>query len=163
MFAVGKGWFVFMATVLRFSQTNSAGEGAILVVEDDGDDFLLLERAFKRAGVRAKLAWAKDGLEAKEYLRDAAAQGRLPSCVVLDLKLPAMDGFDLLKDIRAATAYNMVPVVILSGSSSPVDMARAYRLGAKAYFVKASRLDSLIQMSLALDKQWTGSNTKPPA
>jgi CheY-like chemotaxis protein len=151
-----------MATQIPFAQPEiPADEVVVLAVEDSEDDFFLLRRAFQQAGIRAKLVRAKDGLEGKEYLDRSIIAGRLPACVVLDPRMPRMDGFELLAYIKARTELKSLPVTMLSTSSNPLDMARAYRLGAKTYLVKPTAFDALVQISLAIQNQWMGAKPQP--
>jgi CheY-like chemotaxis protein len=128
-----------------------------LVVEDSEDDFILLQTAFQKAGVRVRIEWARDGFEARTFLEKALASGNLPVGFVLDLRLPRMDGFDVLSYINAELRLNGIPVNVLTTSNNPTDMARAYRLGARDYLVKPGPFESLVQMSQGLEAQWRGS------
>jgi two-component system response regulator len=113
----------------------------ILLIEDNRSDEKLTLLAFKRCGVANEIDVARDGAEALDYLfasgayseRDATA---LPSVVLLDLKLPKIDGLEVLRRIRADQRTRLMPVVILTSSKEDEDVIRGYELGANAYIRK---------------------------
>ena len=113
----------------------------ILHVEDDESDAALLGLALRRAQVSVNTFRAEDGQEAVNYLAgtdkyaDRAAYP-LPGLVLLDIKMPRLDGFDVLKWIRAQSQFAHLPVVMLSSSDQPADIREATRLGANSYLVK---------------------------
>src|SRR2546427_3883125 len=103
----------------------------VLIVEDNPDDFMLLERAFARANIPARLHWARDGVEAKAYLSGEGEymdrrRYELPSVVLADLKMPRMDGFDLLVWMRSKPLLRRIPYVVLTSSNQGPDINRAY-------------------------------------
>jgi CheY-like chemotaxis protein len=113
----------------------------ILLVEDDRDDLEVAVRAIRRAGLAVDVAVARDGQEAVERLRlDAAAPDRapaaLPLVVFLDLQMPRMDGWELLRRLRRAPHTAGLPAVVVSWSDRPEDVQRSYELGANGYLVK---------------------------
>ncbi len=142
--------------------TEEAAENApvILVVEDNEDDFFLLSRALGQMG-GAKIEWAKDGVEAKALLEKACLAGVLPACIILDLVMPRMDGFALLDFLRTQPLLAGIPANVMTTSINPTDMARAYRLGARAFMVKPSTYDALVQMSHHLRNQWARCENRP--
>src|SRR5690242_11058819 len=113
----------------------------ILLVEDRDDDVVLAEQALKRACVTNPVRIVKDGNEAIAYL---SGQGRyssrtdhpLPALILLDLKLPGTDGFEVLKWIREQPETRTIPVVVLTSSEQMRDVNRAYALGANSFLVK---------------------------
>src|SRR5260370_26086779 len=115
----------------------------ILVAEDEEDDVYFLRRAFERTGCGHKLVHERDGQVAIEYLLGEApfsdrSQHPLPDLLLLDLKMPKMDGFEVLAAIRSQAALQELPVVILSSSALAADIATASKLGASDYIVKPS-------------------------
>lgn len=122
----------------------------ILHVEDSDDDAFLLDRALTRSGVFFQLRRVKDGMQAIEYLqgtghfadRDAHP---FPSLVLLDLKLPQMDGFDVLSWTSARPDFARLPIFVLSSSDLPEDVSRATSLGARDYFVKSTRFKDVVE------------------
>ena len=117
--------------------------GVILLVEDDSADVLLLRRAFMKGGITHPLRVAPDGAEAIAYVAGSGgyadrAQHPRPSIVLLDIKLPSMSGFDVLSWIRQDPASSRLPVIMLSSSTHPADISRAYDAGANGYHGKPS-------------------------
>src|SRR6516162_8868594 len=113
----------------------------ILLVEDQVDDILLLQRAFERAFLKNPVQVVRSGEEAMAYLSGTGkysnrAEYPLPILILLDLKLPCTDGFQVLSWIRQQNGIRGLPVVVLTSSNDKADVARAYRLGANTYFVK---------------------------
>lgn len=115
-------------------------EKLILLVEDDPDDEELTMRALRKADVANEIAICRDGQEALEFiLCEGAYSNRppvLPSAILLDLKLPKLNGVDLLKRLRADTRTQHIPVVMLTSSGEQEDMERAYAAGANSYIRK---------------------------
>ncbi len=127
----------------------SAIESSVLVVEDNSDDLFLLQRAIKKAGLDPRLQIATDGQQAVDYLSGTGkyadrAAFPIPRLILLDLKLPYLDGFDVLAWMRADPGLRELPVVILTSSSEDRDRKRAEELDAKAYLVKPPSPDMLL-------------------
>ncbi|MFN7138441.1 MAG: response regulator [Limisphaerales bacterium] len=123
-----------------------AGQDAeflILHVEDEETDALFFKRGLKKAGCRNPVHWVKDGLEAIEYLQESLGEGAdrsaaLPGLIILDLKMPRMNGFELLGWLNQKDEFRLVPRIVLTSSKLPQDVQRAYELGATSYLVKPS-------------------------
>jgi CheY-like chemotaxis protein len=122
----------------------------VLVVEDRSDDVLLLERAWSRAGMKLPLRFVNDGKSAIDFLQSQGGNGQVAAefikAVILDLKMPGLDGFDVLKWIRHEATLKDLFVVVFSSSFNPADIHRAYALGANSYLVKSETFDELIDM-----------------
>jgi DNA-binding response OmpR family regulator len=123
----------------------------ILHVEDDDNDAVLLFKACERARLPAELHRVPDGEHAKAYLLgegDYADRLKypVPQIVILDLKLPRMDGFGFLKWLRAEKAFASLPVLVFTASMSREDKARAMTEGANSYFIKPASFETLVQM-----------------
>ena len=117
-------------------------QALVLHVEDDSDDAFFVAKAFRKAQVACEIRRMKNGLEAVDYLGQAATCANpdcypVPNVVLLDLKLPDVSGFEVLQWGRAQTSLQRLPIVILSGSPVQEDQQRARQLGADAYFVKS--------------------------
>jgi CheY-like chemotaxis protein len=135
-------------------------EARILHIEDNPDDVLLTAMAFRKAGLSVKLDVATDGPKAMETL-SRAASGSLPSCVLLDIKLPTISGLELLAWIRKQPQLKRLPVVMFTSSLLPGDINQAYDLGANSYLIKPSKLDALIELAKTVDQYWVRTNTLP--
>ncbi|HTL58645.1 MAG TPA: response regulator [Candidatus Limnocylindrales bacterium] len=134
-------------------------EPRILHVEDNPDDVMLVGLAFRKALSAVQLEVATDGEKAL-----AALQSNLnspPACVLLDVKLPSISGFEVLKWIRSQSGLKRLPVVMLTSSVLPSDINRAYDFGANSYLVKPLELDALITLAKTIDLYWLRTNTPP--
>ena len=140
----------------------------ILLVEDNEDDQLLIERAFVRTQLRNPLHIVEDGETALLYLDGAApyadrARFPLPGLILLDLKLPGRSGFDVLQWVRAQPGYvGRTPVVILTSSAEHPDVSRAYDLHANSYLRKPVLPSDLLTLVEALGRYWFALNEGPP-
>ena len=140
----------------------------ILSVEDSEDDVIFLKRAIKKADITGPLLQVvSDGRTAIQYLEGEGKftdreQFPLPSLILLDLKLPQMPGFEVLKWIRSQPFYQTFIVVVLTSSDLEEDKDRAYRLGANSYLVKTSSTDELVNMVKLIHRYWLELNSAPP-
>ena len=132
----------------------------ILLVEDNPDDEDLTLRCFKRCNMRNEIVVAHDGAEALELLHGASAR-LSPAVVLLDIKLPKIDGLDVLKRIRADARTRLLPVVVLTSSSQESDILASYDLGANSYVQKPVRMDKLTLAIAQLGLYWTIVNLAP--
>jgi CheY-like chemotaxis protein len=127
---------------------------AVLLVEDNPDDSLLMESAWKAAKIRNRLPVVSDGEQALAYLNGSGIYADrdkypFPVAVFLDLKLPRIDGLDVLAAIRENPNLRHLHVDVLSASARTADVERALRLGANSYIVKPSRVEDLVEMLCA--------------
>jgi CheY-like chemotaxis protein len=127
----------------------------VLLVDDSPNDALLMRSVFQRAGFVQPVRFARDGDDAIAYLRGDGRycdrqQYPLPTTVLLDLNMPRKNGFEVLDWIRRQPAMRRLRVYILSASSRPQDIERAYDLGANSYLVKPGNLEGLMQMATCL-------------
>ena len=139
----------------------------ILLVEDNPDDVELTLRAFKQNNISNKIIVAKDGVAALDYLFGKGIyKGRnltdLPVVVLLDLKLPKLDGLEVLKKIRQNKITKLLPVVILTSSSQQVDIVNGYQLGANSYVRKPVDFNEFIKAVKSLGLYWLIWNQPPP-
>ena len=134
----------------------------LLLVEDDPDDVALTMRAFRVARVGTPVVVARDGVEALDFLFGRSGQA-LPRLVVLDLKLPRLDGIGVLKAIRADPRTALLPVLILTSSMLDDDRAACYRLGANSYLVKPIDFSQFVAMVTLLSNYWLSLNQSAPA
>jgi two-component system, response regulator len=140
-------------------------EDTILLVEDNPGDEALTLRALKKANIANNVVVARDGVEAVEYLipsgQDPAR--KLPQLVLLDLKLPKLDGHEVLKRIRADARTRLLPVVILTTSVEDQDRLDGYRLGANSYVRKPVDFNEFAQAVTQLGLYWLVLNERPPS
>jgi len=131
----------------------------ILIAEDDENDALLFETACGKESVEHILHFVRDGQQAIDYLSgkspyDDRQRFPFPDLLVLDLKMPRMDGFDVLKWVRDENGIGELPVVVLSGSSLDEDKIRATGLGADEFLVKPAGIDELRKLIRGLCDEW---------
>ena len=135
----------------------------VLLVEDNPSDEKLLLRAFGKWNLVNEIAVARDGVEALEYLQGADCEARLlPALVLLDLKLPRIDGLEVLRRIRAHERTRLLPVVILTSSVEDEDLIRSYSLGANAYVRKPVNFADFVEAARTLGLFWLMLNEPPP-
>ena len=130
----------------------------VLLVEDNEADVVLMQEALREGGVQLDLSVAPDGEQALADLRDGHP---LPDLVLLDLNLPRKDGREVLSEMKADPALAEVPVIVLTTSQSPGDVAFAYRNHANAYVRKPNGLDQLIDVTRAIRDFWVAAATLP--
>jgi CheY-like chemotaxis protein len=141
-------------------------ERRILVAEDQEFEIQILKRSFLKAGISAPLDFVRDGQEAIDYLKgedqyaDRSAHP-LPALVLLDLKMPRVDGFDVLTWLRCQEGLRRMPVVVLTNSKQARDIARAYDLGANSYLTKPASIPEMEDMAIALEDYWLKLNVRP--
>jgi CheY-like chemotaxis protein len=145
----------------------SSENETILLVEDNEDDVFALRRAIKKAGVTNPLRVATDGQQAIDYLAatiDASklASNPMPFLVLLDLKLPYRDGFEVLEWIRGQPHLKQVMVVMLTGSDERRDHLQAYALGARSYLVKPAHAEDIKRLLESLQTHWQRSTPPMP-
>jgi CheY-like chemotaxis protein len=128
----------------------------ILLVEDNNDDAFFMQRAFEAAGVGNRVSIASDGEAAIEFLAGPESSNEVsrPCLVLLDLKLPYKNGFDVLQWIRAQESLRTLAVVVLTSSNEQSDISRALQLGANAYVVKPSAYADLTKLVAAIRDFW---------
>jgi two-component system, response regulator len=139
----------------------------ILLVEDNEDDIALTLRAFKKAKIANPVVVARDGVEALDYLfatgphagRDPA---ELPSVVLLDLKLPKVDGLEVLRRVRADPRTRLARTVVLTSSKEDQDVLQSYELGACSYIRKPVDFDKFLDAVATLGVYWLLLNQSPP-
>ena len=138
----------------------------ILLIEDDPNDVLLIQRAFRRAELDIPLRVVHDGREAMAYLQgrspfDDRVAYPLPLLVLLDLKMPVKSGFEVIAWIRGEAELKRLPIVVLTSSREIEDVNRAYEAGASSYLVKPVAFDALQTMLATFGRYWLNFNTPP--
>jgi two-component system response regulator len=139
----------------------------ILLVEDNPDDIELTLRALKKNRISNEVVIAKDGVEALEFLfNDGVFRKKtgydMPALLLLDLKLPAMDGFEILRRVRAFDRTKLIPVVILTSSREKLDLLKGYQLGANSYVRKPTDFSEFLQTIQELGQYWLTLNEPVP-
>lgn len=138
----------------------------VLLVEDDLNDIFLVKRAFRMARVRNPLQVVTDGEEAVRYLRGDGkyadrATHSLPRLVVMDIRMPRRDGFEVLEWIKKDGMLRRIPVIIVSSSEDPADINRAYELGANAYMIKPMDYRAVENLFQSITHYWGLECAKP--
>src|SRR5690242_3848475 len=142
----------------------SEGKG-VLLVEDNPDDRDLTLRAFERHGHAGTVAVVEDGEAALDYLHTPGPDGELrpmPEVVLLDLKLPRIDGLEVLRRIRATARTRLLPVVMLTSSAEEQDLVQSYALGANSYVRKPVSFVEFIEAARQLGVYWLELNRPAP-
>ena len=139
----------------------------ILLVEDNQDDEELALLAFKKGAIVNEIVVARDGVEALDYLFATGSHaGRdptmLPQMVLLDLKLPKLDGLEVLRQIRANSRTRRLPVIILTSSREDEDIIRSYDLGVNSYVRKPVDFNQFVEAVRQLQLYWLVVNEPPP-
>lgn len=138
----------------------------ILLVEDSRDDAFFLRRAFLKAGFAHPIVDVRNGQQAVNYLSGNASYADrslypLPGLVVVDLKMPLMDGFELLGWLQSRPELEGLPAIVISSSALPTDREKAIKLGARDYFVKPNDPADLIGLVADLHEKWmNGGNAQ---
>jgi CheY-like chemotaxis protein len=130
----------------------------ILLVEDNPNDAELAQRALRKTNLDARLALARDGAEALDYLLSDRPR---PKVIFLDLKLPKIDGLEVLRRARADDRARGIPVVVLTSSQEERDIAECYRLGVNSYVVKPVEFDKFYKAVADLATYWLVLNKSP--
>ena len=134
----------------------------ILVAEDDPNDVALLRRALAKTGLTGAVRFVSDGREAIEYLEGHgryADRGEFPfpHVIITDLKMPRLNGLELLEWLSSHPECHIIPTILLSGSALDEDIVTAYKLGANTYFAKPTNAHDLIALVQSLKDYWSRS------
>jgi CheY-like chemotaxis protein len=141
--------------------------GIILLIEDNPDDEALTLRALKKKNIANEVVVARDGAQALDYLfakgefkdRDGSI---LPAVILLDLKLPKVDGLEVLKEIRSHQRTRFLPVVVLTSSNQEQDLLNSYSYGCNSYIRKPVDFDQFAEAIAQLGLYWLVLNQSPP-
>lgn len=141
----------------------NASQPAILLVEDNPMDVDLALRAFRKRRLANPIEVARDGEEALAWIPRWEAGEALPAVILLDLKLPRVDGLEVLRQLKAHPALRRIPIVVLTTSAESQDVARAYELGVNSYIVKPVDFDKFMEVASQIEIYWTVINSRPSA
>ena len=144
-----------------------SGHATILVADDDQNDVFFLRRAFQKSGVSHAVIHVSDGQEAIDYLQGEAnyrdrARFPVPALVLLDLKMPKVDGLEVLRQVKGDETLKVIPVVMLTSSREETDLVKSYRLGANAYVVKPVGFEQFADAIRQVGIFWAVLNEPPP-
>jgi two-component system response regulator len=134
----------------------------ILLVEDNPDDEALTLRALRKGQIHNDVVVARDGAEALDLLFGSSEQRLIPRLVLLDLKLPKVDGLEVLRRMRAEESTRLLPVVIFTSSNEEQDLVESYTLGANSYIRKPVDYAKFTQAVRQLGEYWLHLNELPP-
>ena len=142
-------------------------DDVILLVEDNEDDVDLTLRALKRNNITNEVVVARDGVEALDYLWGAGSHAgrdtaQMPQIILLDLKLPKIDGLEVLRRMRSDERTKLLPVVILTSSKEQQDLVESYSLGANSYVRKPVDFNQFVEAVRQLGLYWLVLNEPPP-
>jgi len=145
---------------------NDSGVMEILVVEDSSEDLELMLRALRASKLSNRIQVARDGVEAMDFVfREGQYEGRSsensPKLILLDLKLPKVDGLEVLKRIKSDPETRSTPVVVLTSSREQRDVIESYRLGVNSYIVKPVKFDAFAAAVTELGLYWLLLNQPP--
>lgn len=140
-----------------------AKQKIILLVEDNPDDEALTLRAFKKNNILNEIIVVRDGQQAVDYFfGDGSAANPAPAVILLDLKLPKIDGLEVLRRLRAGVQTNLLPIVILTSSKEEQDIVSGYRSGANSYIRKPVDFSQFIEAIQQLGVYWLVLNETAP-
>ena len=130
----------------------------ILLAEDNVEDAEMTMRALRRNNLANQLHWAKDGAEALDYIRNAP---RAPKLILLDIKMPRVDGIEVLRQLKSDPATRAIPVVVMTSSNEERDVVESYRLGVNSYIVKPVQFEQFMQTVANIGLYWMLTNRVP--
>ena len=144
---------------------NGAVAPSILLVEDSASDAEMTLRALARPRLASSVHWVKDGAEALDYMfREGPYAGRgaaAPNLVLLDIKMPKVDGIEVLRRLKDDDRTRATPVVMMTSSREPRDLVECYRHGANSYVVKPVAIDAYLRAVADVGLYWTAANHAP--
>jgi CheY-like chemotaxis protein len=140
------------------NQTSSGPIRPILLVEDRAVDIDLTRRAFDKRKLVNPLQVARDGEEAVAFFDRWEAGEPIPICILLDLRMPKMNGLEVLRRLKSHPKFSCIPVVILTTSTEDRDIEEAYKLGCNSYIVKPVDFDKFIEVAANIELYWCALN-----
>jgi two-component system response regulator len=136
----------------------------ILLAEDSASDAEMALRALKKSNLANRVTWVRDGVEALEFIFSTgkfAGRSGNPKLVLLDIKMPKVDGIEVLRQLRANDKTSMIPVVILTSSAEERDIMESYKLGVNSYIVKPVDFSQFAQVIVQVGLYWAVVNRTP--
>jgi hypothetical protein len=147
----------------KFQYAQDPGRYPILMAEDNPDDVLITKRAWKKGNIKNKLYIVNNGEEALQFLykQEAHVNAPTPSLMLLDLKMPRVDGFEVLKTIKQDPQLKKMPVIMLTTSNREKDIQLAYDLGCNSYIVKPVGYENFLKAIVDINRYWIILNEIP--
>jgi len=138
------------------SKNLSTYDDSILLAEDNLDDILIIKRVWKKRKIKNRLFIVRDGEEAIDFLfkKKNYKNAPKPSLMLLDLKMPKMDGFEVLQKVREDDSLKNMPIIVLTTSNREKDVNRAYKLGCNSYIIKPVSFDNFIKAIMQIQSYW---------
>ena len=135
----------------------------ILLVDDNPDDVMIAKRAFQKCQIRNKVYVTHDGEEAIQFLRkEGNYKDVLTSAlVILDLNMPKVDGFEVLKTIKSDDELKSIPIIVLTSSERDEDIERAYKLGCNSFIVKPASFEDFVEAVMEIKRYWLSLSKLP--
>lgn len=157
----------FLRTQTERSTEVMAGRTTILIVEDDPADVFFLEKAFERILTNCAVHRVCDGEEARTYLQGTGKFADrktypLPSVILLDLRMPRMNGFEFLSWLRSEAELKIIPTVVYSSSENPADIRKAYEMGANSFLHKRLSMNAVQETMRSFARYWLEDCGRPP-
>ena len=134
----------------------------ILLVEDNPDDVELTLRVFKKHNLVNKIIVARDGEEALNILFKVSKENHKPDLILLDLKLPKVDGLEVLRKVKSHSKTQLIPVIILTSSKEESDLVKSYSLGVNSYIRKPVNFEKFTEVVMQIGLYWVLLNELPP-
>lgn len=143
--------------------TNKQYSTSILVADDDADDRMLIEQAFRECNLKSELHFVEDGEELMDFLHQRAPyeSAMRPSLIILDLNMPRKNGIQALREIKAKEQFRQIPVVVLTTSTAEEDILRTYDLGVSSYISKPFDFNTLLDITTTIKKYWIDTVSLP--
>jgi CheY-like chemotaxis protein len=146
-------------------EKNVSSLGNILLVDDDEKDVELILEALRKCNLSNRVKSVNDGVEALAFLRKEGnyknRSGGNPSFILLDLKMPKVDGLELLREIKQCPETKLIPTIVLTSSAEEKDLIESYRIGANAYVVKPVEFEKFFEAVKYIGLFWAVLNTPP--
>ena len=137
---------------------NAPDQVEILLAEDNPADAEMTLRALRRNNLANRVHWVKDGEEALEFMASAVPR---PKLILLDIKMPKVDGIEVLRRLKADAELRMVPVVVMTSSNEERDVVESYRLGVNSYIVKPVQFEAFLETVAKIGLYWVLTNRAP--
>ncbi|GAB3332344.1 response regulator [Larkinella ripae] len=143
--------------------SNKEYKTSILIADDDADDRMLLEQAFRECNLKSELYFVEDGEELIDFLHQRGPYTSVirPSLIILDLNMPRKNGIQALREIKANEQFRQIPVVVLTTSTAEEDILRTYDLGVSSYISKPFDFSTLLDITTTIKKYWIDTVSLP--